>query len=356
MPFPAAQTYLKTRASIMARRLFSAEQLERMLHASLDDLASAFALREIFENNPSPALLNRAAERALIHTLMLELAVLLRPLEGSARNILIHWTRKFELYNLKALIRGKLHQLPFEQIQSDLYDLPAMIRLPHDKLLRTENILELLRSLERSTFADIARQARQVYEEKNEPFSLDAAIDRSYYIGMLRRVQRASPTDQHPLLQLVGTLIDQQNLIWLLRYRFSYLLSPSESYYLLIPFGRHLRRERLKRLVNLERLELVIEQLPEGLRSCMEGAQNPLDAERRLALETAVQTRKSLRFSQSAVTRSLAYLVLREMDLKRLYALIQGKALKLSEPLIRIAADMPPHSPEQTFPSGGNRV
>ena len=80
MPFPAAQTYLKTRASIMARRLFSAEQLERMLHASLDDLASAFALREIFENNPSPALLNRAAERALIHTLMLELAVLLRPL------------------------------------------------------------------------------------------------------------------------------------------------------------------------------------------------------------------------------------------------------------------------------------
>lgn len=330
-------TYLKTRASVMAKRLFSAERVEQLLQSPLERLGDEFGLGAISERDLSHEAINRAVERALIHTLILELEVLLRPLEGSARAILVHWTRKFELYNLKALIRGKLKRLPFEQIKPYLYDLPELISLPHDRLLRTESIPELLRTLERSAFADIALQARRVYEEKNEPFSLDAAIDRSYYIGMLRRIRQLEPVDRVPLQRLVGTLIDQQNLIWLLRYRFSYRLSPTESYYLLIPFGRRLHRERLMRLVNLERFEQVIEALPEGLQSGMAGVQDLLGAERQMELESAAQARNCLRFSQSAVTRSLAYLVLREMDLKKLFALLQGKVLELDEALIRTA-------------------
>lgn len=344
MSIIASQTYLKTRATVMAKRLFTAEQLEQLLLSPLENLGREFELDSVIEHSASQAALNRAAERALIHTLMLELSVLLRPLDGSARNILIHWTRKFELYNLKALIRGKLQGLPFDQIKPNLYDLPALIRLPHDRLLRTESILELLRSLEQGPFADIALQARRVYEEKNEPFSLDAAIDRSYYTGMLRRILRVESDDHTPLQRLVGTLIDQQNLIWLLRYRFSYRLSPSETYYLLVPFGRRLHQERLKTLVNQEKFELVIENLPKQLRACMDGVQDLLGAERQLEAETAAQARNTLRFSQSAVTRSLAYLVLREMDLKKLYALVQGKVLKLSDPLIRIAVGMEQHN------------
>ena len=356
MTATAAQTYLKTRARIMAERLFSAQRLEQLLQSPLEDLGREFELESVIENSASQAALNRAAERALIHTLMLELSVLLRPLDGGARGILMHWTRKFELYNLKALIRGKLQGLPFEQIKPNLYDLPALIRLPHDRLLRTESILELLRSLEQGPFADIALQARRVYEEKNEPFSLDAAIDRSYYTGMLRRIRRVADDDRAPLQRLVGTLIDQQNLIWLLRYRFSYRLSPSETYYLLVPFGRRLHQERLKRLVNQERFELVIEQLPERLRACMEGVQDLLGAERRLEAETAAQARDCLHFSQSAVTRSLAYLVLREMDLKKLYALVQGKVLQLSDPLIRIAVGMAQHGSDEQREAGREDV
>jgi len=340
MTTPASHTYLKTRAAVMAKQLFSADRLEQMLQSNLESLVREFKLESFIGSSNSQAGINRAAERALIHTLMNELGVLLRPLDGTARNILIHWTRKFELYNLKALIRGKLQGLPFEQIKHDLYDLPPLISLPHDRLLRTESVLELLRSLEQSPFADIALQARQVYEEKNEPFSLDAAIDRTYYTGLLRRIRRATAKDYDSLQRLAGSLIDQQNLIWLLRYRFSYQLSPSETYYLLIPFGRQLHQERLKMLVNLEQFERVIEKLPNGLRECLDGVADLPGAERLLEANSALQTRKSLRFSQSAVTRSLAYLILREMDLKKLYVLLQGKVLNLNDSLIRTAAGM----------------
>ncbi len=340
MTASVSHTYLKTRAAIMAKRLFSTERLEQMLTFSLERLIREFSLSDIIDNSKSQAVINRAAERAIIHKLMDELGVLLRPLDGAGRNILIHWTRKFELYNLKALIRGKLQGLPGEQIKRNLYDLPPVISLPHDRLLRTESVLELLRSLEQSPFADIALQARQVYEEKNEPFSLDAAIDRTYYTGLWRRIRRAKAEDHDALQRLAGTLIDQQNLIWLLRYRFSYRLSPSETYYLLIPFGRQLHRERLKTLVNIAQFERVIAQLPNGLSACLDGVTDLHSAECLLEAETAVQARKSLRFSQSAVSRSLAYLILREMDLKKLYALVQGKVLNLNDSLIRVAAGM----------------
>lgn len=326
----------------MAKQLFSPARLEQLMQTPLDGLSREFDLSHLTDSSLTQSALNRAAERALIHTLMQELAILLRPLTGIARDILIHWTRKFELYNLKALIRGKFQGLSFGDIEQNLYDLPPLISLPHDRLLRTENVLELLRQLEQGHYADIARQARQVYEEKNEPFSLDATIDRGYYIGLLRRIRRIEPEERRPLSEMIGTLIDQQNLIWLLRYRFSYRLSPSETYYLLIPFGRQLHQEWLKSLVNLDRFQQVLDELPGRLGEHMQDVRDLLGAERCLEQMSALQARHCLRFSPSAVTRSLAYLVLREMDLKKLYALVQGKVLRLEDGLIRQAVGIQP--------------
>ena len=338
MSAPASHTYLKTRAGVLACQLLSEARFEELVESPLEDIGDEFALAELTDSSLSQSSLNRAAERALIRTLMHELSVLLRPLEGSERDILVHWTRKFELFNLKALIRGKLQKLPFDQIKQNLHDLPPLISLPHDSLLRTENILELLRQLEKTAYSDIARQARQVFEERNEPFSLDATIDHSYFTGALRRITRAGPDDREPLRSLTGALIDQHNLVWLMRYRLNYGLSASETYYLLVPFGRQLHQDRLKTLVNLNSFEQMIEALPKHLHELLQDAKNPLQAEHLMYRDTADFAHKNLRFSPSAVTRALAYMVLREMDLKRIYAILQGKVLDLDVSLIRMAA------------------
>ena len=340
MAAPASHAYLRTRATLMARRLFDETTLERLLRMPLEQLQQRFDLDRLSADRDDPAALNRAAEQALVRTLLFELEVLLRPLDWASRDILVHWTRKFELYNLKVLIRGKAQQLTRDQIRRNLYPLPILIGLPHDRLLRAEGVAELLRLLEQTPYADIARQARQVFEERNEPFSLDAAIDHSYYTGLLRRVRRAEAAEGKSLLTLIGTLIDHQNLIWLLRYRFGYGLSPSETYYLLIPFGRRLHRERLEALVERPDPAAVIASLPGRLARVLEGVEELLAAELALERESAWQAHRCLHFSPSAVTRALAYLALREIDLKRLYAILQGKVLELEPGLIREAAGL----------------
>lgn len=324
----------------MSGQLITDDELESLLQRPVEELGKSFGLTEELKEVLSESTLNRAAERALIRTLMLELSVLLRPLDGASRNILVHWTRKFELYNLKALIRGKIQGLSYEQIKENLHDLPSLISLPHEQLLRTENIPELLRQLEQTPYGDIAQQARQVFEESNEPFSLDATIDQRYYTGLLKRARSVAEEDRQPLLRLLGSLIDQQNLLWLLRYRFNYELSPTETYYLLIPSGRYLSVDKLTKMVNMESFEQVIGTLPKHLASRMGSITSIMDAEQAMTTETIRQARKCLRFSQSAIARSLAYLISREIDLKRIYAIIQGRILNLDEAVIRQSADI----------------
>jgi V/A-type H+-transporting ATPase subunit C len=333
-----SEAYLRTRISILAGQLYSEQDIEDLLQDPLDTVSTHHGLSSVFDGGLSVHAGNRAIERALIQRLMTDHSILLRPLKGSSREVLIYWLRKFELFNLKALIRGKLHNLDAEAIQQQLHELPPLISLPHDKLARTENIQELLRQLDQGPYSDIARQARQVYEERNEPFSLDATIDQRYYAGLLSRAQATDPEDRGPLLELLGTLVDHQNLLWLLRYRFAYRLTASETYYLLLSRGRLLGRERLLHLVEVSRYDEVINALPPELGELLQKTENPSQAESVLDARMVRESRKALRTSPSAITRALAYLILRDLDLRRLLAIIQGKVLQLSDEIIRTAA------------------
>ncbi|WP_428635267.1 V-type ATPase subunit [Sedimenticola sp.] len=336
----AGQTYLKTRTAVMSGQLLAEETFTALLHAPLHQLESQFGLTGIGDRGLNATDLNRHIERGLIHSLMNELSILLRPLDGSPRETLIYWARKFELFNLKALIRGKLNNLPYDQIRESLHSLPSLISLPHETLLRTENVPELLRQLEQTPYEAIARQARRVYEEKNESFSLDATIDHRYYTGLLKHARSCPGEDQAPLLKLIGTLIDRQNLPWLLRYRLNYQLSPTETYYLMIPSGRHIHADLLKQLVNMQELPHILEALPAPLAERLTGLPHIMAVEQAMTDSLLEQARKCLQFSPSAITRSLAYMMLREADLRRVFAILQGRILNLNETVIHQAADI----------------
>ncbi|WP_177420676.1 V0D/AC39 family V-type ATPase subunit [endosymbiont of Lamellibrachia barhami] len=337
----ASQTYLKTRVNIFATQLFTDDRILELLDMPLEELSGTFGLTGIIESHLAPQQLNHALEQSLLHSLMSDLSVLLRPLDGTSRVLLVYWSRKFALFNLKTLIRCKLNELSLEEVSGYLHHLPDIIRLPHEKLLQAENILEMLHLLEHGPYQSIARQARQVYEEKNEPFSLDAAIDRSYFQGMVKYSNSNSQIDREGLKELIGMLTDRQNLLWVLRYRFMYQLSSGETYYLLVPFGKYLDRNRLMELVNLDSFQSVLEKLPPKLSRIVSGTTNAMQARQRLDFYLSGEMRRLIRFSPSPATRALAYLVARDTDLKRLNALLQGKLLGLDSELVHEAL-MPP--------------
>jgi V/A-type H+-transporting ATPase subunit C len=336
----AAQAYLNTRVSVMSTRLFAPELIDRLARLTLPELAEQFGLTALLDEQAMPATRRRAIEQSLLQVLLADLQVLARPMPAAERAVLLAWARKYALFNLKTLIRGKLYALEQKAIRDHLFDLPVTLRLPHQELFRAENVLELLRQLETGQYHQIARQAREVYEKQREPFALEAAIDQRYYSGIVRQIMELDHHHLNALRRLLGAELDRVALLWLLRFRLTYQLSPSETYYQLVPSTHLLNREQLLRLVNFDTLERILEALPAPLNTLLAGSHDLGEVQRRMNQATHRDLRETLVRSQSGLARALAYLMLREADLQRLLTVVQGRLLQFPETTIKAALEL----------------
>ena len=333
MQAQTGHTYLNTRVAILRARLLSERTIADLIAAPLDEglaerLGPALA---------DPELDTAAIERSLMRALLADLAIILRPLTGTARDFFVFWARRFELFNLKSLIRGKLRHLPDTEVERHLQDMPSFTVLDHERLLRTESVAELLRQIEAGPYGDIARQARRALDEKQDTLAVEAAIDQRYYTGLVKRVHQLEKLDLEAMHALLGVTVDKLNLTWIIRFRFAYGLSPTETYYYLIRHGYHLKHYDLLALVELEECDAVMAALPSALRAHLEGVHSPLEIERRLEDVVTERARVAVRRSPSVITRALAYLLLRECELNRLRAIVHGKRLGLGADLLHIA-------------------
>lgn len=336
------EPYLNTRVSAMSEHLIDPLEVPALCGLSLAELADRFGLTRLLEEPLDRRAKSRSVKQALINTLLNELRILIRPMDAGEAGLILAWGRKYALFNLKTLLRGKLYELSQNEIRANLYELPEHVRLPQQELFQAESVLELLRKLEQGPYSLIARQGREVFEQKRDPFALEAAIDQRYYAEMTRRLQQVHESSQDELRQLLGAVLDRVDLLWLLRFRFSYGLSPSETFYQLVPSVRLMHRDRLLSLVNLESLEAIIAALPEPLSSELTGSQTLIEVQRRLGAHVTQTSRRILSKGRSGVARALAYLILREHGVLMLFALVQRHLLGLPRDLVEIAVEAQP--------------
>ena len=330
----AQHAYLNTRVSLFAENLLDLEHIQALIDQPSSPQPDIGALPESGSDSVS-AQYAGDLDQNNVTILLRELAVLIRPLSGPSRDLLGYWAHRFELSNLKAIIRGKMTGLPQHAIEQQLLDMGSLTRLPTAELLQSDSPAELLRRLEQTPYADIVRQARRLLEQGEALFALDAAIDRRYYAGLSRRGSEIGSR------AVVGSIIDRVNLVWLLRYRFAYNLPPAQAYYLLIPASHRLSSQQLQQLAQSSTFEDAVANLPRPYDKLLAGVRNNTEATLRLEFETWRISENVLRHSSFNVARALAYMVLRERDLRRLRAIVRGRNLQAPLDLIRVALGLP---------------
>ena len=331
------QAYVRTRLAIMASKLVSPYQVQKLAALSLEELAAASGFDDIDADSTAARL--AVFERSLMQEWLDELNGLLRPLKGSARRLLTHWASRYEVLNIKALVRGKIGQLPNEEIEKSLFRLPGFLSLNHDTLLNTDNVVELLRQLQKTPYQHLAEQALRRYEERPDPFLLDATLDQQFYSELIARAHHLSGTDRAEILSLIGRIVDGHNLVWSLRYRFNYGLQASEVLYLAIDGGRALDRPRLQTILNADTLDEAIKKLPEGLPGHENMPTQITRIEATMRNELHAYAVRAMRHSPSALTSVLAYLVLRYGGINALYTIVHARAYGLSDEILQEALD-----------------
>lgn len=329
--------YLNTRVGLFKARLWPEAEVSGLVDAAdealpgllaghgLGLLAGGFA-----DDDP------RSLEARIVAILLDETRILLRPLTGLARQFLLYWIERFEVSNVKSLIRAKMAGEGAAATAGRLLDLGAFTRLDAEALMRAEDVAELMRRLERTVYADIVRNARQAFEESHDPFILDATLDRAYYDGLIRRARGVEAgADFH---RLMADLVDRINLVWLLRYRFNYGLPPAQVYYLLLTPGYRLAPSLLRKLVGGEDMAAVLAGLPDELARPLLGAESIPDVAGRLERQAMTQARAVLDRAGEPLARALAYLILRESGLRDLRGVLRGRRMGLPVADIRAAA------------------
>ncbi|HKJ22547.1 MAG TPA: V-type ATPase subunit [Gammaproteobacteria bacterium] len=337
MSAAARFAYLDARVSVLAGRLLSPAAMARFVEVPPDEhgedfqtLGLPFRAEQVPENPMD-------LEQALVSLLVKEAGVLARPLTGAARDMLRYWLRRFEIVNLKVVMRAIMEGQSVEDIHARLLDLGAMSALPLDTMLHAEDTAELLRRLEHSVYAGMVRQARSTYEEQGGLFSVESALDREYFTGLAKRANALPSEAGRDLRRLVGVLIDQVNLVWLLRYRHVYGLDPAHAYYLLAPMGRYLDSRRLLALVQLGSVEEVVQALTPPFAEPLQGLTTIDAVEAALNRETERIAHIVLGFTTFNLGRPCAYLLLRERQLWRIQAALKGQRLALAPDTIRRA-------------------
>ena len=327
------QAYLRTRLAIMATNLLSPEQLSSLAALPLEELVVASGYEEVTGDSNAARL--AIYERMLMQTWLDELGALLRPLQGSARRLLTHWASRYEVLNIKALVRGKIGQLPNEEIEKTLFLLPGFLGLNHDQLLNTDSVTELLRQLQKTPYQRLATQALRRFEERPDPFLLDATLDQQFYGELIDRAHHLAGTDRAEVLNLIGRIVDRHNLVWSLRYRYNYGLQASEVLYLAIDGGRVLDRSRLQEILHADTLADALGQLPDNLLSDHDRIpqQIPL-VEAVMRRDLFAYAERAMRHSPSALSSVLSYLVLRHGGISALYTIVHARVYGLDDELL----------------------
>lgn len=316
----AISSYLGARINVLASELIRIEQIQSLVDADLDDLLHHIGL------SVDSGLDDNAIEKQLVSDALEDFQLLFRPFYSVERDLLnygVHW---YELTNLKTLIRGKFTGKSDSSIQKQLINLDQFAVLPLQRLLQADDPHEMLRLLEQTPYSNIVRQARTIYEKEGQNlFALDAAIDRHFFTGLLQRIRFLDQQDRQEMLLVFGSLMDRLNLLWLLRYRFSYGLSPAKSFYLLATTGRKLHSENLMGLARLDTIGEVIEQLPAPLDRLLKDTSNLTEIENLMEHYMLQAATKGLKRSVSTITRVFSYVLLRESQIHFLQAVIKGK-------------------------------
>lgn len=219
--------YLAVRLHARRSRMAEAERLDALCRSrALLELGRAVALE--FEVQTATAF-----QRRLLQNLLQEFSFCLRHLDG-AGNKLIGWMRsRFQIENLKVLLRGFLNRTPFDSLQEHLVPLPRELALDAQSLLAAETIDAFVERVPTGWPQKNLQTAIAAHRDEPGAFFFEAALDSGYFRELLVRIEMLPSTEKEFIEPLARQEVEMFHFLLAVRGKFNHGLA-AES---LVPLG-----------------------------------------------------------------------------------------------------------------------
>lgn len=252
-----------------------------------------------------------------------------------ARPILKKVYRYFEVQNLKAILRAVLIGSSWEELQDVLFPMGEMTILPGQAMLESGSVGAAIELLQNTPYYDTLSFAMKRYSAEQNLFPLEVALDLYYWRQLWAEAKKLSGQDGMQATRIIGSLMDVNNLMWVIRYKVYHGLSEEEIINYTLPFGYRVRDEDVRAIAAGADLSLVVGRVFPGIPDL-----NALLEEPRKGLPQleVILSRRLMEQCLSAfigdpfhIGVPLAFLILSNLEVQDLTVLIEAKASAMPE-------------------------
>ena len=195
----------------------------------------------------------RKLELVLKKSFIKDYLTISRYLSSSSKAFFQHLFKKFEIEDLKMLLRTTLIEQDEDYLKESLLYLGVNSEIDLQMLTSLKSNKELLNIFRKTDYFDILSRFADRYEEDHNLFPVEMSLDFQYFSVLEKLGKKMGKGDYKYIEELVGAQVDLLNIQWIYRIKKYYNLSSGEILNYIIPFHYKVSREDFKKMsqVNL---------------------------------------------------------------------------------------------------------
>jgi len=251
-----------------------------------------------------------------------------------ARPLLKQLYRYFEVQNLKAVLRGIVTDPSWERVRDVLFPMGSMTVLPAQAMLEAGSVGAAIELLQGTMYYETLSFAMKRYSSEQNLFPLEVALDLYYWRQLWHEAKRLQGQDREQALRLIGSLMDVNNLMWVIRYRVYHQLSEEEVINYTLPFGYRVRDEDVRAIAAGADLVTVVERVFPGIPDVDTLLEEPRHGlpQLEILLKRHIMNQCLAAFTGNPfhIGVPLAFLILSDLEIQDLTVLIEAKSSQMS--------------------------
>lgn len=276
-------------------------------------------------------------EYALNRNLAKHFSDILSWADGRLRDRTARYLRKYDVWNIKTVLRGLYAGTDRETIESDLIRAGELDDRRLEQLLNAETIADAVEGLAGTTYYDPLTDTLPEYEEHDSLIPLENALDRAFYTQLLGSVSGGAATQgsARQYLMFLRAEIDFLNVRNALRLARSGAGMDPTAYF--IDGGRLFTADRLRQLVgNTDELTTYIrdsrygEDLAAAL-DALEEAESLIQFEHALDAALLEYSDRLASSDPMSIAAVMSYVLAKEREVENIRAIARGREVGLEE-------------------------
>jgi len=337
---------ISTRVRAMYSDLLSPQDMTR-LSESADFLSLVNALKSTPYGKYFSGLKdNELTPRRVIHAIKRRLSdsfySVVQQAPEQSRPLVKRLYRYFELGNLKAVLRSiqtvsawNPEAQTWDRVREVLFPFGSFASIPAQAMVETGNVASAIDLLRGTPYeSTISFAARRVSTEQSL-FPLEVALDLDYWRSLWSATQRLSGKDHEVGVKIIGSLLDMNNLMWVIRYKIYHKLSEEELINYTLPFGYRVRDEDVRAIASGADIATVVSRIYPGIPDVITLLEHPQSGLPKLERQLKRQVMKTCLAAFVGdpfhIGIPLAYLLLSDFETQDLIVLIEAKSSNMAD-------------------------